>query len=152
GQYLHANLSAQDRASLVNYVKVNKPYQYNPKQVVKSTLGGEKVYIYKVTYNTGKLTAYNTKAAALFGISSSDIKRFMNDQAFDSLTSAVLYVDAGTKQMVRLESKDFYGNKQVTDYRNFNQASRIQAPTAELPFSRLQPLLAIPAQTQSITY
>lgn len=148
GPLIHGNFSAKDRAALLTFIKTNKVYSYNPKQVSISTMNGSKVYIYNVTFNTSMLVTYNTNLAKFFGISQSDLDRFKVDLGFSSTRTAKLYITSDTKQVVELDSQDFYGDKQVITYSRIDNVILPSTPKADLSFAQIEPILtaSIPSQ------
>jgi hypothetical protein len=135
GQYIFGNFSASDRSNLLNFINANDIFKYNPKTVTTTTLNGQKVYVYHVTFNTAALSRYNEKVAKLFNISPADLQTFLRQLNLAIDKTNTLYIAVHSHQLVQVQTN--VGLEKITDsYSNYNDVTMPAVPKPGIPFAQ----------------
>jgi hypothetical protein len=130
GEAIFGNFSANDRKSLVDFAKTNQIYKYDASKVTKEKLDGKAVYVYAVTLNQDKLLEYNKKVAQIIGLKESDIQQALDD--IGKSTGGKLYVEIGSKHLVKVESTTSDGKPATNTYQKYDAVPPQSEPTADV--------------------
>lgn len=125
GQIVFGNFSSSDKKSLESAFKDNV-FSYDKNKVKTETLGDDKTFIYEVKIDADKLVAYNQKVARMVGINPDEV----NKESLQSVTSAMLYVDAATQRLLRLVTSDA-----TINYSNYNSVAIQPQPASQMSWS-----------------
>ena len=101
GQMIFGNFTSSDKKSLESVFK-GGVFTYDKNNVKTETLGGSKVFVYEVKIDTDKLITYNQKVAKVVGVNPDEI----NKGDLQSVTSAMLYIEAKTQHLLRVTTGD----------------------------------------------
>jgi hypothetical protein len=136
GQYIFGNFSNSQRQQLLNYIKSNNIYQFNPKNVTTGTVNGRKVYVYQVGLNIEKLSKYNDMVASMMKLSLSNISSTIS--SLNSIPkSETFYIDKRSSELLQI-SESTNGTKSTISYQNFNDIKLPSQPKPELTWSKFQ--------------
>jgi len=101
GQMIFGNFPSSDRKSLESAFK-DDIFSYDKAKVKTETQGDAKTFVYEVKIDTNKLLAYNQKVAKVVGVNPDDL----NKESIQSVSAAMLYVDAATQHLVKVVTGD----------------------------------------------
>ena len=138
GQVLFATLSQKTQDELVSFIQKNKVYGFDEKQVTKTTVDDQKVFVYPVKLNIGYLKVAAQSAATNEKIPVERLAGAM--AALDPLKGAAakIYVSTKDHRIVRFDTiKD--GKTTVTTYR-YSGVSLPAEPPTKLSWQAFAPL------------
>jgi hypothetical protein len=141
GQMIVGSFNSSDKKSLESAFK-DGVYSYDKSKVKTETIGTNKTFVYEVTVNPEKFIAYNQKAAKIVGMNPSDL----NKTALQSVTSAMLYVDAASQRLVRVITGDA-----TIQYSNYNGVAVQPQPASQMSWSDFLAASGLSSTTNTTT-
>lgn len=128
------NLRQQDRAKLMDYIRKNKVYSLDLKNVNKETVNGRPRYTYRVSINLKEYVTMLKEFALM-----NNIKQFEsvdpNQYASAPPLQYSMTVDVMSGNLVNIIQSDS-GRKEV--YSSYGVMQKIEIPTNAIPFEELQ--------------
>lgn len=125
GQMIFGNFTSSDKKSLESAFK-DGIFSFDKSKVKTEVAGKNKTFVYEVKIDANKLVAYNQKVAKVVGVNASDI----NKQDLQSVTSAMLYIDAATQRLTKVITSDA-----TILYSNYDNVAVQPEPSAQLSWS-----------------
>jgi hypothetical protein len=140
GDWLFANLPADQRSALQSYIVDQKVYSYDSTKVSKETVDGAEAFVYNVSFDKGEWLEMNKKMAAIWKVDSQAIADDL-EIAYDEDSKLKIYIDIKTKRIVKAVATNSSPASATSVYSAYNTTTLPQEPTPQVTLKALKPLL-----------
>lgn len=153
-QYIIGNFSESDRQTLLDIIRNEQVYSYDPEQSVVAEVDNQEVRSYQVKVKGSALRALNEKALQIAGLDSADDSTdegtALAIELIEQDADVVMHIATGSKRLVKIETA-LDGQKTSAAYSDYDTTEVGTEPKAALEWDAYLKLVSAESQDQALS-